>query len=72
MKFGQVGNPEGIDFAIPADDDCMNGICGKAKTREMKVHVGRAKWTKMDLANFTLRERRVNSGITRRSSIRSS
>lgn len=52
MKFGQVENPENIDFTIPPDNECIQGICGKSKVKELKVYVGCAKWNKTDLKGF--------------------
>src|SRR5215475_14085081 len=54
MKFGQVDNPEKIDFAIPLDHpDTAKALKAKpAKAKEFEVYVGCAKWNKKDLKNF--------------------
>ena len=52
MKFGQVDNPEDIDFTIPPDHKDTKSVLGKSKTKTLKVYVGCAKWNKADLKNF--------------------
>ncbi len=52
MKFGQVDNPEEIDFAIPADHKDTKAVLAKSKKKDLKVYVGCAKWNKTDLKNF--------------------
>src|SRR4051812_3808570 len=52
MKFGQVPNPEEIDFSIPADHPDTKGALGKGNSGDLKIYVGCAKWNKTDLKNF--------------------
>ncbi len=52
MKFGQVSNPEEIDFTIPADHSDTKSVLKESKAKELKVYVGCAKWNKADLKNF--------------------
>jgi uncharacterized protein YecE (DUF72 family) len=52
MKFGQVDNPEEIDFAIPAEHPDTAKVLKKSKAKSMSIHVGCAKWNKADLKNF--------------------
>lgn len=55
MKFGQVDNPEAIDFTIPPDHPDTAKTLKKAATKgakDLKVYVGCAKWNKADLKNF--------------------
>jgi uncharacterized protein YecE (DUF72 family) len=52
MKFGQVANPEEIDFTIPADHSDTKSVLTGSKAKELKVYVGCAKWNKADLKNF--------------------
>jgi uncharacterized protein YecE (DUF72 family) len=52
MKFGQVENPEEIDFTIPADHKDTKAVLAKSKAKELKVYVGCAKWNKTDLKGF--------------------
>lgn len=52
MKFGQVPNPEEINFAIPGDDKDSKAILGKSKAKQMDIYVGCAKWNKTDLKGF--------------------
>ena len=52
MKFGQVDNPEEIDFTIPADHKDTKTVLGKSKIKHFKAYVGCAKWNKADLKNF--------------------
>ncbi|NOT48921.1 MAG: DUF72 domain-containing protein [Acidobacteria bacterium] len=52
MKFGQVPNPEKIDFAIPVDHKDSKVILTKSGAKKMDVYVGCAKWNKTDLKGF--------------------
>ena len=52
MKFGQVPNPEEIDFTIPADHPDTKRVLKGSKGKDLKVYVGCAKWNKADLKNF--------------------
>ena len=54
MKFGQVDNPEKIDFTIPPDHpDTANALKSQAsKSNKLEIYVGCAKWNKADLKNF--------------------
>jgi uncharacterized protein YecE (DUF72 family) len=53
MKFGQVSNPELIDFVLPPDNPATHRILTDNKTDEpLKIYVGCAKWNKTDLKNF--------------------
>jgi len=52
MKFGQVDNPESIDFTIPPDHKDTKAALGRSKSKDLKVYVGCAKWNKADLKNF--------------------
>lgn len=52
MKFGQVDNPEEIDFSIPADQADSAKVLKKSKAKDLKIWVGCAKWNKTDLKNF--------------------
>ena len=52
MKFGQVNNPEEIDFTIPPDHADTGRVLKGAKSKTFKVDVGCAKWNKTDLKNF--------------------
>ncbi len=52
MKFGQVENPEEIDFTIPADHADTGRVLAKSKAKDLKIYVGCAKWNKTDLKNF--------------------
>jgi uncharacterized protein YecE (DUF72 family) len=52
MKFGQVPNPEEIDFAIPPDHADTKKVLSKSKAKEMAIRVGCAKWNKTDLKGF--------------------
>lgn len=52
MNFGQVSNPEEVDFTLPEDhpDTKRNLMSGDKKSFE--VYVGCAKWNKQDLKGF--------------------
>ena len=52
MKFGQVDNPEAIDFTIPADHKDTKAVLEKSKANDFKAFVGCAKWNKADLKGF--------------------
>ncbi|MEO6050059.1 MAG: DUF72 domain-containing protein [Pyrinomonadaceae bacterium] len=52
MKFGQVPNPEEIDFTIPEDHPDTKKVLEKSKAKEMAIHIGCAKWNKTDLKGF--------------------
>jgi uncharacterized protein YecE (DUF72 family) len=53
MKFGQVDNPEEIDFKLPPDHtDTGKMLLENKKDKPFKVYVGCAKWNKTDLKNF--------------------
>lgn len=51
MKFGQVANPEDIDFTLPADHKDTDRVL-KSKKKKLHIYVGCAKWNKQDLKNF--------------------
>src|SRR5882757_4308227 len=51
MKFGQVPNPEDVDFSIPPDHPDTRKALEKGKG-PLKIYVGCAKWNKTDLKNF--------------------
>ena len=52
MKFGQVENPDEIDFSIPADHPDTARVLVKSEGKELKIYVGCAKWNKTDLKGF--------------------
>ncbi|MGQ0542913.1 MAG: DUF72 domain-containing protein [Blastocatellia bacterium] len=52
MKFGQVENPEEVDFTIPADHKDTKAVLAKSKAKSLDVYVGCAKWNKTDLKGF--------------------
>ena len=53
MKFGQVDDPENVDFTIPPDHpDTAKVLKRTAKSKDLEVYVGCAKWNKKDLKNF--------------------
>jgi uncharacterized protein YecE (DUF72 family) len=52
MKFGQVENPEEIDFTIPPDHKDTKAVLARSKAKDLEVYVGCAKWNKTDLKNF--------------------
>lgn len=54
MKFGQVDDPEKIDFTIPPDHpDTAKALQTPAPQSDgMEVYVGCAKWNRADLKNF--------------------
>jgi len=52
MKFGQVPNPEEIDFTIPSDHKDTKKVLADSKAKDLKIWVGCAKWNKTDLKGF--------------------
>lgn len=52
MKFGQVPNPEGINFSLPKDAAATSEVLSKAKGKAFEAYVGCAKWNKADLKGF--------------------
>ena len=53
MKFGKVDRPELIDFSFPDDHlDTAVVLSKAAKTTELNVFIGCAKWNRQDLKNF--------------------
>lgn len=53
MKFGQVDNPEEINFSLPADHPKTAEILGKNDpNKELNIYVGCAKWNRADLKKF--------------------
>lgn len=52
MKFGQVPNPEEVDFTIPVDSEDTKRVLGNEKAKNLTVLVGCAKWNKTDLKGF--------------------
>lgn len=53
MKFGQVDNPQDIDFALPQDHPDTAGVLDKgAKNGKPEIYVGCAKWNRQDLKGF--------------------
>lgn len=51
MKFGQVDNPEEIDFKLPKDHPATAKVLAKGK-KKLQIYIGCAKWNKTDLKNF--------------------
>jgi len=56
MKFGQVPNPEEVDFTIPPDHADTTRILKASKAKDMTVYVGCAKWNSKDLKGFYPKE----------------
>lgn len=53
MKFGQVENPEEIDFTLPKDAPETSRVLSSAKDKDdFEVYIGCAKWNKKDLKGF--------------------
>jgi uncharacterized protein YecE (DUF72 family) len=54
MKFGQVENPDSIDFTLPHDHPDTAEVLGKFKDANapFEAYVGCAKWNKTDLKGF--------------------
>lgn len=51
MKFGQVTNPEAIDFRLPEDHPDTEKALKEGKN-SLSISIGCAKWNKTDLKNF--------------------
>ncbi len=51
MKFGNIENPELVDFTLPDDHPDTSGVLKKG-SRLKTVFVGCAKWNRQDLKNF--------------------
>ncbi|HKX83246.1 MAG TPA: DUF72 domain-containing protein [Pyrinomonadaceae bacterium] len=52
MKFGQVDNPDEVDFTIPKDHPGTAKVLKASKAKGFEAYVGCAKWNKTDLKNF--------------------
>lgn len=53
MKFGQVKNPEDIDFSLPpTPPETLRLLAGHKSGSQLEVYVGCAKWNKQDLKGF--------------------
>lgn len=54
MKFGQVDNPDNIDFSLPQDHPDTAKVLARHKDENVpfEVFVGCAKWNKTDLKGF--------------------
>lgn len=52
MKFGNVDNPEDIEFTLPADHPDTKRVLATNKAPLQTVSVGCAKWNKSDLKGF--------------------
>lgn len=52
MKFGQVPDPESVDFSIPKDNLDTKRILENSKAKALEIKIGCAKWNKTDLKNF--------------------
>ena len=52
MKFGQVENPDEVDFTIPPDHPDTKKNLAKGKGKGLEVYVGCAKWSSAELKNF--------------------
>lgn len=52
MEFGQVDDPQKIDFTIPPDHPDTAKVLKKTNSKDLEVYVGCAKWNKKDLKNF--------------------
>ena len=52
MKFGQVENPDEVDFTIPADHPDTTRVLANSQAKDLKIYVGCAKWNKADLKGF--------------------
>lgn len=48
MKFGQVDNPEGIDFDLPKEPQRNQLILGGSKAKSPKLYVGSTQWTQKE------------------------
>ena len=52
MKFGQVDNPEEIDFSLPPDHPDTADALKAGGDKPFEVYVGCAKWNRADLKGF--------------------
>lgn len=52
MKFGNVDNPETIDFTLPKDHIDTKSILNQKPSDKTSIYVGCAKWNKADLKGF--------------------
>src|ERR1044072_117028 len=52
MKFGQVPNPEDVDFTIPADHPDTKRVLERSKAKNLAISVGCAKGNRTDLKGF--------------------
>ncbi|MCA1589195.1 MAG: DUF72 domain-containing protein [Acidobacteria bacterium] len=52
MKFGQVENPEEVDFTIPPDHPDTKRVLAKSKATNLDVYVGCSKWNSKYLKGF--------------------
>ncbi|MGJ1432610.1 DUF72 domain-containing protein [Sphingobacterium spiritivorum] len=53
MKFGQVNNPEDIDFSLPSTPPETLEVLSKGdNSKPFEVYIGCAKWNKTDLKGF--------------------
>ncbi len=52
MQFGKVEYPEQIDFTLPEDHPDTSKVLNKARTSDLSVYVGCAKWNRQDLKGF--------------------
>lgn len=53
MKFGAVASVKGLDLSLPPDHPDTPRVLGTGKRKaEPRIHVGCAKWNKVDLKNF--------------------
>ena len=53
MKFGNVDNPESIDFTLPSDHIDTARVLNKVKDDNLpEIYMGCAKWNKADLKGF--------------------
>ena len=52
MKFGKVDHPEIINFKLPPDHIDTVSVLEKEAKRDIRIHIGCAKWNKQDLKGF--------------------
>lgn len=52
MKFGNVENPDGIDFSLPDDHRDTAQVLSNYGNGKPDIYVGCAKWNRSDLKNF--------------------
>jgi uncharacterized protein YecE (DUF72 family) len=52
MKFGQVENPEDVNFSLPPDHPKTKEVLKRGAKSHLNVYVGCAKWNKTDLQGF--------------------